>query len=120
MQPTRISARQAEAKQRISQIHDPSGAAPPFETTPEMPRQYYWRFNPGKSEEIQLLHDMLQYLHDDPHTPDTMDMLTFMLRERPQLEANIQTKTGKDKLTTRLIELGIRYLHWNPTTDDWS
>ena len=118
MQPTRISARQAEAKQRISQIHDPSGAAPPFETTPAMPRQYYWRFNPGKSEEIQLLHDMLQYLHDDPHTPDTMDMLTFMLRERPQLEANIQTKTGRDKLKTRLIELGIRYLHWNQTTTD--
>jgi hypothetical protein len=121
MKPTRISARQAEAKQRISQIHDPSGSAPPFESTPpSVHRTYYWRFNPGKSEEIQLLHDMLQHIHDDPHTPDTMEIFMFMLRERPQLEANIQTNTERAKLKASLIELNIRYIHWNQLTGDWS
>ena len=123
MKPTRTSARQAEAKQRISQIHDPSGSAPPFESTPPgalLNTTYYWRFNPGKSEEIQLLHDMLRHIYDDPHTPDTMEMFKFMLRERPQLEVNIQTKTEREKLKARLLELKIRYIHWNPLTGDWS
>ena len=116
----RASIRQAEVHQRISQIHDPTGAAPAFEVTTTSTMAYYWQFNPGKSEEQRILYDMIMYLHNDPHTADTIAMLQFIIREWPIYEMTLQTKLGRDKLKRRLLELGIRYIHWNANTNDWS
>ena len=82
--------------------------------------EYYWRFNPDKTEERRLLTAMVGFIQDDPHTEDNMDLFKFIVQEWPTLEQQTHTKQGRERAKRRLLDLHVRYIHWNPTTNDWS
>ena len=121
---TRTSARQAAAKQRIQQIDDPSGSAPPFETTAKPTAG--WTYNPGRQEERQIIEDMIAYLRDTH--PTDVQLLQFLFIDWPTLESSMNTKKATVlKVKRTLHRLEVDFIHrtpdnywgyWNDYTDD--
>ena len=74
----RSSARQAEAKFRISQIDHPSGSAPPFEQHQMKPG---WDKNPSRMVERKYIEEMVKYLEEDPLVYENLLVLRFVYKE---------------------------------------
>ena len=112
----RTSARQAAARQRIQQIDDPSGSAPPFEPTPAFPG---WIINPGRHEERHLIESMMLHLQDDPfHTMDA-NVLRFAFKEWPMLMHSMNTKATIKNVKRQLLQLKVLYIS-RATDNDWA
>jgi hypothetical protein len=105
----RTSARQAAARQRIQQIDDPSGSAPPFEQEKQMANG--WTINPGRREERRILEDMILHLQDDPTAILDAATLCFVYKEWPLHLPSMNTKaTVKNVTKMRLINLKVEYI----------
>ena len=112
----RTSARQAAARQRISQIDDPSGSAPPFE---QGAKTSGWIINPGRQEERRILETMITHLQDDPSATMDAHVLRFVYKEWPLLMSSMNTKTTVMYVKKKLEELNVGYIH--RTLDyDWA
>ena len=110
----RTSARQAAARQRIRQIDNPSGSAPPFEQGAETSR---WIINPGRYEERRLLETMIQYLTDDPSDIMDASVLRFVYKEWPLLAPSMNTKTTVRNVKKRLQAMDVDFIHRTPDND---
>ena len=105
----RTSARQAAARQRIQQIDDPAGSAPPFEPT----RVPSWVFNPGRQEERRLLEAMI--LHLQSSRTNDASVLQFIFMDWPLLATSMNTKATVTKVKKTLLRLEVDFIH---RTDD--
>ena len=111
----RTSARQAAAKQRIQQIDDPSGCAPPFERMSTTPG---WIVNPGRNEERHLIETMILHLQDDPMSTMDADVLRFVYKDWPRLSSSMNTKTTVKTVKTKLLQLNVEYIYCT-ADNDW-
>ena len=111
----RTSARQAAARQRIRQIDNPSGSAPPFEQGVETSG---WTINPGRHEERRLLETMIKHLQDDPMETMDASVLRFVYKEWPTLAPSMNTKTTVRNVKKRLQAMDIAYIH-RTSENDW-
>ena len=111
----RTSARQAAAKQRIRQIDDPSGSAPPFE---QGEKTSGWIINPGRREERHIIETMISHLQDDPTATRDPDVLRFIYKDWPQLVSSMNTKTMVTNVKKKLQQMNVGYIH-RTTDNDW-
>ena len=97
------------------QRDSPAGSAPPFEMS-----TIKWISSPSVTAERRLLTEMVTFLRNDPETTNTWELFQFLLVHGPiKLDAVIQTKAGREDVKRRLLELGIRYISWNKSTNEW-
>ena len=108
----RTSARQAAAKQRIQQIDDPSGSAPPFEHTSPTPG---WIVNPARTEERHLIKTIIIHLQDDPMNTMDADVLRFVYKDWPRLTSS---KTTVKIVKTKLLQFNVEYIY-RTEDNDW-
>ena len=112
----RTSARQAAAKQRIQQIDDPSGSAPPFEHTSPTPG---WIVNPARTEERHLIKTIIIHLQDDPMNTMDADVLRFVYKDWPRLTSLMNTKTTVKIVKTKLLQLNVDEYIYYTEDNDW-